>query len=254
MQLLEFTALGVFAAAIILSLINFRFLVYPLIPRFNPVASATVMTLEGNTFFISDLHLSADHSFEYSNDLHKILEQRHVSNLVVVGDLFDSPDDAQKLEADQSTSILRTLGVDSLPIALFFVHGSPGHDPDSDQHLTTHHFRLLGNCSIITCGGFKVVAYHGHDLSRKGAFGHGWDRFISPLSLERAWKRFARVPQADWVIFGHLHIPGVDAEHRVANCGGWQTVRFLVRPARTGLFLSPESNGPEIVKVAEQEK
>jgi len=252
MQLLELSALGIFAVAIVFAVANFRFLLYPLLPMLNPIATATSLALEGNTFFISDLHLSADNPFPYTQNLHSVLRQHQVSNLVVVGDLFDSPEDAEILEADRTVSIPTILGINDLPIALFFVHGSPGHDPPSDQHLSAFQFRLLGNCSIISFDGFKVVAYHGHDLSRKGMFGHGWDRFISRLSLERLWKRFAGVPKEDWVVFGHLHIPGVDIKRRVANCGGWQTVKILVDPACTGLFLSPGGAGPEIVKVAEQ--
>ena len=254
MQLLALMALGIFAISILFMLANFRFLLYPLLPSLNPFVSATSLNLEDNTFFISDLHLSAKHPFPYTDNLHNVLRQHQVSNLVVVGDLFDSPEDAEILEGDRKVSIPTILGVDRLPIALFFVHGSPGHDADSDQHLAAYQFRLLGNCCVISFDGLKVVAYHGHDLSRKGMFGHGWDRFISSLSLERAWKRFAGVPEEDWVIFGHLHIPGVDHKSRVANCGGWQTVKILVDPACTGLFLSPSSRGPEIVKVAEQGK
>jgi UDP-2,3-diacylglucosamine pyrophosphatase LpxH len=255
MQTLTFIAIGIVAAAVIISFINFRFLLYPLIPGLNPIANARRLSLEGNTFFISDLHLRAGSSFEYSDNLHRIFEQRGVSNLVVVGDLFDSPEDAKEMfDAGRATTLPRILGVNDLPIALFFVHGSPEHDPDSDQQLTLANFELLGHCAIISCGRFTVVVYHGHDMSRKGAIGHGWDRFIAPLSLERAWKRFARVQRSDWLILGHLHIPGVDVEHRIANCGGWQTISFLVRPACTGIFLSPESNAPEIVKVAEPEQ
>jgi predicted phosphodiesterase len=93
----------------------------------------------------------------------------------------------------------------------------------------------------------KVIAYHGHDLSLKGAIGHAWNRFISRLSLEKAWKRLAGVDVSDWVIFGHTHLPGIDEQHRVANCGGWQSIGFLVRPACTGIFLSPENRSLEIV-------
>ena len=251
MQILVFVAVGILVAGTVFSLSNFPFLLYPLMPRLNPFTKATDITLEGNILFISDLHLRAEHSFEYTDNMHKILEQRQVSNLVVVGDLFDTPEDAKEiLAADGVAAIPRILGVGSLPIALFFVHGSPQHDPDSDQELASH-FRLLGQCAVITCGRFKVVVCHGHDMSRKGMFGHGWDRFIAPLSLERAWKRFAGVPRSDWAILGHLHIPGVDTEHLVANCGGWQTIRFLVRPACTVLFLSPQSSAPDIVNVAE---
>jgi UDP-2,3-diacylglucosamine pyrophosphatase LpxH len=243
--------LGILFVAIIISLVNFRFLTYSLFPQSNPMRTAKRFTLDGNVFFISDLHFRVDQPFNYSNNLRRVLQERQVSQLVVVGDLFDSPEDAQRmLEGEGATQILRILGADNLPLKAYFVHGSPPHDPTGEE-LVRAGFDFLGECVILSCGAARVVAYHGHDLSRKGMFGHGWDRFISKLSLERAWKRFAGVPASDWVIFGHLHIPGVDTKHRVANCGGWQSVRILVRPACTGIFLSFDSNSPEVVKVAE---
>jgi UDP-2,3-diacylglucosamine pyrophosphatase LpxH len=249
---LFFAELIVVVAVVLISLVNFRFLTYPLFPRSNPLTSATHLSLEGNLFFISDLHLKADQPFNYSDDLRKVLEERKISQLIVVGDLFDSPEDTQEmLDANRDTPILRVLGVNGSPIQTFFVQGSPTHDPPCPGNLIKAGFTFLGKCAILSCGGFKVVVYHGHDLSRKGMIGHGWNRFISNLSLERTWKRIARVPESDWVFFGHLHIPGVDTKHKVANCGGWRTVRILMRPACTGIFLSPTGNAPEIVKVAE---
>jgi UDP-2,3-diacylglucosamine pyrophosphatase LpxH len=252
MLTLLIAAITILFVAIIFSLVNFRFLTYPLFPQTNPMRTAKHVTLDVNVFFISDLHLRADHPFNYSNNLRRVLQERQVSQLVVVGDLFDSPEDAHRmLEGEEATRILRILGADRLSIKAYFVHGSPPHDPASGEDLVRAGFDFLGECAILSCGAIRVVAYHGHDLSRKGMFGHGWDRFISNLSLERAWKQFAGVPASDWVIFGHLHIPGIDTKHRVANCGGWQSVRILVRPGCTGLFLSPNSNAPEVVKVAE---
>lgn len=173
--------------------------------------------------------------------------------MFVVGDLFQSPGDARKIMAkDPTNSIAGLLGFDSLPIKVFFVHGSPPHDPQAREQTIFAGTPIipLGGCAILDFNRLKVIAYHGHDLSLKGAIGHGWNRFISKLSLERAWKRRAGVADSDWVIFGHTHLPGIDAKHRVANCGGWQSIVFLVRPACTGIFLSQENDSLEIVNFA----
>jgi predicted phosphodiesterase len=132
-----------------------------------------------------------------------------VSNLVIVGDLFDSPEDARGIMAKED-SIGKILGFDDLAVKVFFVWGSPPHDPSPSDQLVFAHapFTPLGRCAILDFKQLRVVAYHGHDLSLRGAVGHGWDRFISKLSLERAWKRLAGVANSDWVIFGHTHIPG----------------------------------------------
>jgi predicted phosphodiesterase len=170
--------------------------------------------------------------------------------LFIVGDLFDSPRDARRITAkDPAHAIAGILGFDDLSIKVFFVQGSPLHDPSPKERTVLAGTPLdqLGRCAILDFNQLKVIAYHGHDLSLKGAIGHGWDRFISKLSLERAWKRLAGAADSDWVIFGHTHIPGIDAKHRVANCGGWKSRGFLVRPACTGIFLSPENDSLEVV-------
>ena len=251
MQALTVLALLIPTAAVIVALVTFRFLLYPLFPQLNPIRNATRLNLNGNSLFISDLHLSAGQPFAYTAAVHELLERRRVSNLIVDGDLFDSPGDARKmLDKAASPSIGEILGLDDLPLKAFFVDGSPPHDPSPEERALFDGSPLVpvGRCAILSINGMRVVAYHGHDLSLKGAVGHGWDRFISQLSLERAWKHLAGVPGQDWVIFGHTHIPGIDAKHRVANCGGWQPKGFLVHPARTGIYISPENESIEIVK------
>jgi len=251
MQTLTVLTLVLLVAVVVGALVNFRFLLYPLFPQLNPIRNATRLNLNGNSLFISDLHLRADRPFAYSAALHELLNRRRISNLIVDGDLFDSPTDAGRiLDKASSPSIGDILGLDDLPVRVFFVDGSPPHDPSPEEHALFDESPLVpvGQCAILSFNGMRVVAYHGHDLSLKGAVGHGWDRFISKLSLERAWKHLAGVPSQDWVIFGHTHIPGIDAKHRVANCGGWQSKGVLVHPACTGLYLSPETDSLEVVK------
>ena len=244
--------IGVLIAVLAVLLFNFRFLLlYPLLPGLNPMSNAVRISLNGPSLFISDLHLRADEHFRHSSSLRQFLETRHVSNLIVVGDLFDSPEDAEKIMSNDSPApIADTLGFDGLSLKVFFVQGSPPHDPKDLNIFSGTSVTSLGRCAILEINHLRVVAFHGHDLSWKGAIGHAWDRFLSSLSLERAWKRLAGVADSDWVIFGHTHLPGIDEKHRVANCGGWQPKAFLVHPACTGLFLSPEKESLEIVKFA----
>jgi UDP-2,3-diacylglucosamine pyrophosphatase LpxH len=251
MQALSLLAVLILTAALIAALVSFRFLLYPFLPNLNPLRTATRLNLKGNSLFISDLHLRAGQPFAYSAVFHEFLKQHRVSNLIIDGDLFDSPRDARKiLDQTASPSIGNILGLDGLPVNVFFVYGSPPHDPSPEERAIFDGSPLVavGRCAILSINGMRVVAYHGHDLSLKGAIGHGWDRFISKLSLERTWKHLAGVPAQDWVIFGHTHIPGIDAKQRVANCGGWQSKGFLVHPACTGIYISPETNSLEVVK------
>lgn len=253
MPSITITASVIFVVALVAALVNFRLLMYPLIPTLNPVSHARRVTLRGTTLFISDLHLKANEPFKHAKDLRNFIVTNHVSNLVIDGDFFDSPRDAQGILSTSRTQIgaLNVLGLQNLPVDLFWVLGSPVHDPLGlqEKHTGADDLEVLGDCALIDCGRLEVLAYHGHDMSHIGALGHAWDKFVSGLSLERLWKRLAKVDKMVWVIFGHTHVPGVDMRSRVANCGGWQRVPF-VRPAKTGLLVSDMQTVPELVRIA----
>jgi len=244
--------LTILIAAVVATVVNFRFLMYPLIPSLNPVTHARKLRLKGNTLLISDLHLKLSRPFKYSNDLRRFIEANNVSNLVIDGDLFDSPRDAQEmLGSDPKNNLFNVLPSEGLAVNLFWVIGSPAHDPPrlSEKMTGSKGLQVLGRCALIDFGDFEVLAYHGHDLSLKGGISHAWNRFVSKLGLERMWKRFARVDPKVWVIFGHTHIPGVDMRSRVANCGGWQKVPF-VSPSRTGILFAEYEDTPRLVQLA----
>jgi len=253
MPLLTILILAIAIAAIIGVFLNFRFLLYPLIPSLNPTVHTKQVKLRGSTLVISDLHLKSNQPFKYPSDLRNFIETREVSNLIVNGDLFDSSDDARKVlgSPPETAGVLGELGLDGLPLNLFWVIGSPAHDPSNllSGRSSSGAFEILGKCALIDFGHVQVMMYHGHDLSLKGAFGHAWNRFISKLSLDRFWKRIAKVDRTLWVFFGHTHIPGIDLRHRVANSGGWQKVP-LVKPTKTGLLISEGNDAPELVRIA----
>jgi predicted phosphodiesterase len=253
MSSITITASAILIVALIAALVNFRLLMYPLIPTLNPVAHARRLTLRGSTLFISDLHLKANEPFNHAKDLRNFIVTNHVSNLVIDGDFFDSPKDAQGILGTSRSQIgaLNALGLEDLSVDLFWVLGSPVHDPLDlpERHADAEDLVVLGNCALIDCGRLRVLAYHGHDMSHIGALGHAWDRFVSGLGLERLWKRLANVDKTVWVIFGHTHVPGVDMRSRVANCGGWQKVPF-VRPTNTGILVCDGHTAPELARIA----
>ena len=252
--MLTFTSIAtaIFVAASITVFVNFRFLMYPLVPGLNPVVHAKRLSLSGNTLFISDLHLRSNQSFSYTKNLHDFIETYNVSNLVIDGDLFDSPEDGEKILgiSPSEGGVLNTLGLKGSSANIFWVVGSPPHDPVdlANEQKDPGGITVLGGCAVIECGSLEVMVYHGHDMSNRGVYGHLWDRFVFKLSLERVWKRFANVDKAVWVIFGHTHIPGVDARSRVANCGGLST-NVIVRPSGTGIFISEGEDTPKLVSI-----
>jgi len=241
-QLLVIISIAVIAIVVAI-IIDFRFLLYPFRSKRNPLTTAKKYELAGNTLFISDLHLRANTPFPFTEQLRACVERENIENLVIDGDLFDSPEDAEKIlrRADN----LDFLGLREVPLKSYWILGSPRHDPRNP----TTSLNVLGKCAIFTYDGLSVVAYHGHDLSLKGSIAHGMNKFISPLIVEKMWKRFARVDANTWVIFGHTHIPGLDMKSRIGNCGAWATYR-LVRPTGTGIILNANLPRLHLVTIA----
>ena len=225
--------------------VEFRFLLYPFSSSINPLTNAKQYELTRNTLFISDLHLRAKAPFQFTQELRSCVNEEEIANLVIDGDLFDSPEDAERILGMESDDQLEFLGLKNIQLNTYWILGSPPHDP---RHPNTH-LDVLGNCAVFTCKGLSIIAYHGHDLSMKGGIAHAIDRFVSPLLMEKLWKHFARVKADSWVIFGHTHIPGLDTKARVANCGAWASYR-LVHPTRTGIVLKASSQTLRLVSIA----
>jgi len=227
----------------VIILTGFRFLLYPFKPKLNPLTTARKYNLSGNTLFISDLHLRADTPFPFTTQLRACVERENIENLVIDGDLFDSPNDAEQIL--QRSDNLEFLGLRDVPLKTYWIIGSPRHDPRNPK--TT--LDVVGNCAIFTHNGLSIVAYHGHDLCMKGGIAHGINRYISPLVVEKMWRRLANVDKNSWVIFGHTHIPGLDTKTRIGNCGAWATYR-LVNATRTGIVLNADPPQMHLVKIA----
>ncbi len=228
-----------------LMLVNFRFLLYPLRCRLNPLTDAKKRELIGNTLFISDLHIRTTAPFGFAQELRDTVQQEKVSNLVIDGDLFDLPSDAERLL--KTSSVKQILGLADVPLNIYWIVGSPPHDPRNPH---ADGVEVFTKCALLNCAGLSVVAYHGHDLSTQGGIAHAFDRFVSPLMMERLWRYFAGVDSNAWVIFGHTHIPGLDSKTLIGNCGAWATYR-LVRPTATGLLLDSTSHTLRLIAIAD---
>jgi hypothetical protein len=108
---------------------------YP--PRFDsePFGNPETVELLGPTLFIADIHLTHEEEPSRLSGLFQFVSARSVRNLVVVGDLFDSPNDAREILGsskgeDAVSSIFRFLGLNDNGSMIFFVRGSPTHDPE----------------------------------------------------------------------------------------------------------------------------
>ena len=83
------------------------------------------------------------------------IEAENVSNLVINGDMFDSSEDAHRiLDGSSFGPALRMLGLDGPSVRVFWLMGSPGHDP-LESHGSpeeTKQVKILSLCASLACG------------------------------------------------------------------------------------------------------
>ncbi len=213
------------------------------LPCINPVT----VFLEGPTLFISDLHLTHNEDYSRFSNLPSFILARGIRNLVIVGDLFNSPSDSLKILGEvgdeaNANKISHLLGLNGTIQHLYFVKSSRSHDP-AEFNLTFRdegfEFRTLGKCARFTNNDTGVLTIHGDD-----AFGglHGF--IFSYLTgrpfLEGWWKDVIKIDDDEWVIMGHSHVPGIDYSRRVANTGGWTDLLGFGPPRGSGILLLEE--------------
>lgn len=223
---------------------GFSFLLYPLGILPKPQIDPNAVALEGPTLFIADLHVAREEDSPRFLGLAEFISANHVRNLVIVGDLFDSPDDAWRLLGsstgrEASQAIRRVLGLGNGTVNLYFLRGTEMHDPrDLDLNLSEEPiFRTLGKYTRFTIDGVRVLATHGDE-----ALGAGHGLLFSYLTgrpyMEALWKNAMGLDDAEWVIMGHSHMPGIDEARRVANPGGWTDLFGFSPPRGMGLLIA----------------
>lgn len=219
---------------------------YP--PRFDPkpCSNPELVELEGPTLFIGDLHLTqGEDSSSRFMGLAQFVSNQGVKNLVFVGDLFDSPDDAQEILGSSSSEgavhiILRLLGLNGSTAKLYFVKGSSTHDPkEFDMNLQREEllFKTVGKCARFSNSGVTVLVIHGDDVFG-GLHGLIFSYLTGRPYLEAWWKDVMKLDDEEWVIMAHSHTPGIDYSNRVANTGGWTDLLGFGPPRGRGILLA----------------
>ena len=209
--------------------------------------------LKGSTLFIADLHIAFEEDSSRLSGLAQFISINDVRNLVILGDFFDSPHDAERIlgslrEENAVQMMLRLLGLNGSGVNIYFVRGSEVHDPkDFDLNLENgSFFKTLGKSARLSIDGVKVLALHGDD-----AFGGLHGLIFSYLTgrpcLEAWWKMTMKLHDDEWVFMAHSHMPSIDYSRRVANTGGWIDV-FGFSPQRgMGLLVADGEVG--LVKI-----
>lgn len=225
------------------ALSGFHFLFYPLGLVAEPSLDVEAIRLEGSTLIVADLHLARVDSPSRLSGLAGFVAERGVRSLVIVGDLFASPGDAERLLGsstgrDAQRVILGLLGLNGSRVDLYFLRGSRGHDP-AGFNLTLvdkPSFRTLGKVGRFSVGGVRVLALHGDEVFTPA---HGF--VLSYLAgrpfIEALWKGWMGLDPEEWVVLAHSHMPGIDYTGRVANTGGWTDLLGL-NPRGMGVFVA----------------
>ncbi len=251
-------AISLFGILVLWTVFGLYLLFYPLgvIPKLVdfppgicplPCVEPELVELEGPTLFIGDLHLSHGEDPSRFLGLAQFVSDRGVENLVIVGDLFDSPRNARKIlgsssDEDAVHTILRYLGLNDSVVKLYFVKGSPAHDPkefDLNYNGEGLVFRTLGKCVRFFTDGVTVLSVHGDDVFG-GLHGLIFSSLAGRPYLEAWWKDVMGLDDEEWVIMAHSHNPDIDYSRRVANTGGWTHQSGLGPPSGRGILAKGE--------------
>lgn len=215
---------------------------YP-IPCLNPEK----IELEGATLFLGDLHLTyREDSFRFSG-LAQFILRNEVRNLIIVGDLFDTPGEAKKIldsheNIEAAQVIFNRLGLHDETVKAYFVKGFLAHDP-KDFNLNIQQdgvtFRTMGKCARFYNSETRVITIHGDDAFG-GLHGFIFSSITGRPYLEAMWKDMMNLNDEEWVIMAHSHNPDIDYSRRVANTGGWTDIFGLGPPKGLGILLVNE--------------
>jgi len=205
---------------ILLFLINFPFLLYPLGNPYTEIKNRSPILLDGKALFIADIHF-------YGNpmDLGTYLASESINNLIIIGDLYDSP----HVYYDFGIQItLQLLNLDTYSGQIYFIWGAPlgplvnisTHDPL--VNISAPNFKTLGHFGFFTTTQYRILAHHGTHRSRSGSIAFLVNYFISYSLLEQFWRKRVGIPEDIWVFTGHSHIAKLYPDLKIANCGGFK--------------------------------
>jgi len=222
----------------------------------SPAQPRCVYVGDDTVLFASDLHL--DDPSEVPEALLEMLEQARPECLVIVGDLFHGPiisgpssGALERMSAfvekvDRAGSLKRV-------VATF----SENHDPpligEATFEVGSMEILLTNRPLLIETSGMKILATHGDFFSTDGLATAAVEIVLSAFGVRGAVERFLRYKMVGdagcWVLMGHTHVPLVDQELRVANCGSFHShilrsassTAVLAKGGRIGL-IQPTSN------------
>jgi len=202
---------------------------------------------------VSDLHIKPSNiTFK---PLKKIIESKNIKYLVIAGDFIEYKH--KKIEEEKLSKILakilRKLGIQE-KLTIFYVPSNTSHDPKMPENTTLEinstKIYILNDVLKLDLRNFTLYITHGDYASRDGAIASTINRtlklFGKKLFLEKLLKNVLKLERNSWLIMGHTHLPGIDSQNRVANCGAWGR-HFLRKESNTAILI--EKGNIKLVRV-----
>ncbi|MCD6380999.1 MAG: metallophosphoesterase family protein [Candidatus Odinarchaeota archaeon] len=239
-------------AILVLSLPVLFFIVYnfPWITKYMSIKKFELNLSGNSTLIVSDLHLSE--SSDPIEEISNFLNEKGIKNLVVAGDFIEYHRETSLDELRSFISMgLKKIGLEKSELKVVYLTSLSSHDPIIRGEKVSIKYEdgplviVLRGYSRMFLDGHSFVVLHGDYSVRNGALA-GFINFLASilgkkLFLERLLKRILRVENDEWLIMGHTHIPGIDEENKVANCGSWSS-HIGREMSKTGILLESEAD------------
>ncbi|MFQ6124462.1 MAG: hypothetical protein ACE5R6_07650 [Candidatus Heimdallarchaeota archaeon] len=218
------------------SLLNFPFLLYPLGNPYTKIKNQPPIHLDGKALFIADIHFNGR-----PMDLGTYLASESINHLIILGDLYESPQIYYDLGI-QTT--LQLLNLDAYSGQIYFIWGAPfdpqlnitPHDPL--VNISAPKFQSLGHFGYFVTPHYRILAHHGTQRSRIGSVAFLINYLISYPLLEQLWRKRAGIPKDIWVFSAHSHIAKLYPDLKIANCGGFKDILFFHPRLGEGILVA----------------
>jgi len=190
-------------------------------------------------FVLGDVHIGSRRS--KMQELRSCLKKLSPDEVAVAGDLFD--DQHREVSRDEAVRLIRKAMeiLQIQPQRLYIAFSRSSHDPQLPGPLTE---RIGGtevvayNGEIFIDGALKAVVTHGDGLIKNGVVAYFVD--LAKRGQIGRWLR-KRLALGDdvWLIYGHSHVPHVDAALKILNPGAWKI--YGVRRIRGNVYRLPSA-------------
>lgn len=220
---------------ILLFLLNFPFLLYPLGNPYTKIKNQSPIHLDGKALFIADIHFNGN-----PMDLGTYLASESIYHLIIIGDMYDSPYIYYDLGI-QTTLLL--LNLDAYSGQIYFIWGAPldplvnisAHDPL--VNISAPNFQTLGHFGFFVTPHYRILAHHGTHRSRIGSVAFLINYLISYPILEQLWRKRAGIPEDIWIFTAHSHIAKLYPDLKIANCGCFKDIPFFHMHLGEGILV-----------------